>query len=290
LSALREESKVNTSVTAPDDEFTGLRALVAIVRQLNPDAAKEIEECGKRAIKYEHYALYGDAAEECLAMLEIAPDDLEVYRYVALELIVFGKEAEAIETSHQAIELDPSKPSGHELLGEVYYTLKRHHKAMAAFQQAMLLGTENPDTYLLLGNSCLAVEQYEAAIEAYSKVLVYRPEDWYALSYSGRAYYEAGRYQEALSAITKFLEIGEDGNGQVLQLLGDTYNSLGRFPEAISAYKQSIDINPRPPDWHLKLAEAFKSSGQIEEAEKSIQMSEQLLLEAERESSHPIPF
>jgi tetratricopeptide (TPR) repeat protein len=290
LSALREESQVNTRATAHDDEFTGLHALVAIVGQVNPHAAQEINECGKRAIKYEHYGQYGDAAEEYLAMLEFAPEVFEVYRYVALELIVFGSESEAIDTSYKAIELDPSKPSGHELLGEVYYTLKRYNKARAALRQATLLGTENYDTYLLLGNSCLAVEQYEAAIKAYSKALLYRPEDWYALSYLGRAYYEAGKYQEALSAITKCLEIGEDGNGQVLQLLGDIYNSLGRFPEAISAYKQSIEINPRPPDWHLKLAQAFKSSGQIEEANKSTQRSEELLLEAERESLHPIPF
>jgi tetratricopeptide (TPR) repeat protein len=266
-----------------DEQFDGLQDLIEVVACVDSDAAEEIRPYGERAIELEYNGQYDEAAEECLAMLEIVSDVFEVYRYVALELIVFGKEAEAIKISKRAIALDPLKPAGYELLGETSYTLNQYDKAIDAYQQATLLGTKNSEAYLLMGHSYLAVDQYKAAIEAYSKALFYKPEDWYARSYLGRAYYNSGSYKEAVSSIRKCLEIAEDGSGQVLQLLGDSLYSLGRPREAIAPYKKSLEIKPQCAGWQLKLARAYKASGQNEKANKVMQVYGQLLLEVERE-------
>ena len=71
----------------------------------------------------------------------------------------------ALEAAKKLVEMDPSNPNQHELLGGVYVWNKLYPEAIASFQEAIKLGDKSPDTQIELGQVYAKVGETKKARE-----------------------------------------------------------------------------------------------------------------------------
>jgi tetratricopeptide (TPR) repeat protein len=153
------------------DDIEGLARLVA--RQ-DAGGAQLLNECWDRATRLEDIGLCSEAAYECREMLEIS-ELPQVYRFVALEHVVFGEEERAVLIAHEGVEIDPNDAERHRALGDVYFEMERYAEAAGAFQRAVELGCGDAGLLLSLARCHELLGDHKSAAEWQGRVAAVSP-------------------------------------------------------------------------------------------------------------------
>jgi tetratricopeptide (TPR) repeat protein len=143
------------------DDIEGLARLVA--RQ-DPEGARLLEECYDEVVRLEDIGLCSEAAYECREMLVIS-ELPQVYRFVALEHVVFGEEERAVLIAREGVAIDPVGAERHRALGDVYFELESYEEAAEAYQTAVELGCDDVGLLLSLGRSRELLGDHAGAAE-----------------------------------------------------------------------------------------------------------------------------
>lgn len=214
-----------------------------------------IEQSLQQAIDDFNAGKLSDALQRCLAVLDLAGDNVDALHLGGIIAFQQGKAEMASNLIWKAVQVDPGFLDAYLNLGQVYQHLGRNDDAAACFQKALEIDPANAEARTLLD----ALTPHAPLTEGSHTMSV---QD--ALEYASREHRE-GNYDQA-EAIYQAILQAEPGNADALHLLGIIRAQQSRFDEAIDLIRQAIASNPLP-GYYTNLAMVYQNNGNASEAE-----------------------
>jgi tetratricopeptide (TPR) repeat protein len=241
-----------------------------------------------------------DAAREYERAAKLAPSEANLFDWGA-ELLLHRASEPAIQVFSEGSRRFPESVRMLLGLGVAWFAQGSNERAARYLGQASDLDPANLHPYLFLGK-ILEVESppSEGIPGRLARFARLHPEDaqanyYYAVSlwrqWQGHA--DAGKLTQASALLQKAAQLAPSFAAAYLQL-GILQAEQKQYPEAISSYQRAIAADPRLPDAHYRLAQAFMRTGDQAKARPEMQLYDQLVKEktqqAERERSHMQQF
>jgi tetratricopeptide (TPR) repeat protein len=239
------------------------------------------------------------AAQEYEQAARLDPSETNLFDWGA-ELLLHGAAEPAGQVFSRGNRLFPHSVRMLLGLGVASFAHGSVEQAARYFSQAADLDPENPQPYLFLGQ----ILQFQAAplpgvTEKLARYARLRPQDaqanyYYSLSlWNEHQRSGEGGLKEIESLLQKAVQLDSRFAPASLQL-GILYAEEKQYPEAVSAYQKAIAADPRQPDAHYRLAQAYMRAGDQSKARAEMRMYDQLSREnaqqAERERQHMQQF
>lgn len=130
----------------------------------------------------------------------------------------------------KAIELDPSYPLGHRMLGVALSHMCRHEEAQASIRRARELDPLYVMHQSLSSQIAFAARNYLAAVQFARQAIVVDPEFWIAQLHLAQVLVELGEYEPALAALNNSGKLGV--NSKVIALRGYVFARMGQSEQA----------------------------------------------------------
>jgi tetratricopeptide (TPR) repeat protein len=167
----------------------------------------------------------------------------------------FLKLLELDEKSHQA------------LLGlaDLCFLQKRFDKADRHYQQALQISPTDGATLTKYGHFLGEIGQEERAVGMLEKAAASADSGRKAQRCLAEAHFRQGHFEEAAEAYQRLLEV-EEGDGELLNDLGNCYYKSGRFEEAAEHYLQALESQTVPPVAYRNLGLARTKLNKVDEA------------------------
>lgn len=131
----------------------------------------------------------------------------------------------------KAIELDPSYPMAHRMLGIALAHMGRYAEARPEMARLRELDPLLAVNQALSAQVAFAGREYAAAVQFARQAIVVDPEFWIGLFQLGQAYEQSGESELALEALNKAGRFS-GGNSKAISLRGYLFAKLGRANEA----------------------------------------------------------
>jgi tetratricopeptide (TPR) repeat protein len=154
----------------------------------------------------------------------------------------------AVEEFRKAIQLDPTYPHAHGLLGYSILEFRgeeAYPQARREFERELKLHPDDYNALLLLGISAVALRDFPAAEAALLHAKRLRPDEFFAYLYLGETYSETKRFPLAVNTLERYIrlvpnpeEVPRDVS-RAYYLLGQSLRRLGRLEEAQKALANS---------------------------------------------------
>jgi len=180
---------------------------------------------------------YDDARHEFATQYGFPPESAEAYLLAARLFLRREFAAEAAVQAHKALEINPSLPLAHQLLGEV------------ALSKADISG---------------AISE----LEAERKI---NPLNGLLYDRLGDAYLRSGKYEEAQQALNRAVLLEPSATAPYI-LLGETFLKLKEPIQALHYLDHAAKMDPSNYLTHNLLGQAYKATGQVAEANREFQM------------------
>jgi len=233
-----------------------------------------------QATSYYHFSLaklhhlneaYSEAMKEFEKALAADPESVSLQTEFAKSLIQMGEIKRAVEICEHAVELDPTDPEPHNILGGIYYGYggqsdQMKEKALAEFLVVLELKPDHLDALLSTAELYSKSARPQEAAEAYAKVRKLAPGRFGAYFFGAEALREVGRSAEAIEILETGLRIRDDVP-EYLLLLGRLYQENNQLEKAIELYKDGLARIPKT-DLRLthRLGNALMAAGRYGEA------------------------
>ena len=240
------------------------------------------------------------AAREYERAASLEPSEPNLFDWGA-ELLLHRAADPAVQVFSRGHRLFPNSVRMLLGLGVAWFAQGSYERAALYLCQASDLDPANPHPYLFLGK----IQEVEASpsddiSERLARFVRLRPEDaqanyYYALSLwkSAKAKDNGSSSAEVGSLLQKAAQL-DPGFGAAYLQLGILQAGQRRYPEAISSYQRAIAADPRLPDAHYRLAQAYMRTGEQAKARAELELYNRLAKEkaqqAERERSHMQQF
>jgi tetratricopeptide (TPR) repeat protein len=130
----------------------------------------------------------------------------------------------------KAIELDPSYPLGHRMLGVLLSHMCRHEEAQASIRRARELDPLYVMHQSLSSQIAFAARNYPAAVQFARQAIVVDPDFWIGQLHLAQVSIELGEIEQALAALNNSGKLGV--NSKVIALRGYVFARMGRVEEA----------------------------------------------------------
>ncbi len=140
--------------------------------------------------------------------------------------------AEAETAYRKAIELDPSYPLAHRMLGILLSHLGMHEEAQQALNRARELDPVLAMHQALSAQAAFAARDYAAAVQFARQAIVVDPEFWIGHFQLAQAYVQLGKVELALESLNTSARLS-GGNSKAFSLRGYLLAKLGRKDEAM---------------------------------------------------------
>jgi len=180
-------------------------------------------------------------------LLQIQPDNWEVWLQLGKILVKQEQWEEASATYSKAIEINPQHFVSYCGLGKSLVKQGQLDRAIAAYEQAIQLNPEADWIHYSLGEVLQQRSQFdlESATASYRRAIELNPDDVYAYR--------------------KLSEIQPD-NWEVWLQLGKVLVKNEQWEDAIASYRRGIELHPKKALIHYQLAEVLEKQEQCEEA------------------------
>jgi tetratricopeptide (TPR) repeat protein len=193
------------------------------------------------ALCYADVQRYDDARHAFASQYGFAPDSAEAYLLAGRLLLRRELRDEAGREAGKALEVNPSLPLAHELLGEVALSSGDTATAIREFEAERKINPLNPDLYDRLGD----------------------------------AYLRSGQYTDAQHALNRAVLLEPQSTGPYI-LLGETFLKLKQPIEALHYLAHAVKMDPSNYITHNLLGQAYKATGQLDAANREFKLVVQL--------------
>ncbi|MFP5262845.1 MAG: tetratricopeptide repeat protein [Blastocatellia bacterium] len=214
-------------------------------------------------------ALYLSRAKDVVAG---SPDLL--YKF-ALAAINSRLNAEAMSALKRAIELRPSEPSYHFILGTLWLKKPDLQEAEQAFRQSLKLRPDNPSGQMYLGYTLLKQKKFSEAREWLGKSVqkdAGTPESFY---YLGLIAQEQAEDEQAIKFFEKAIQLSPDfANAHIA--LGSTYLKLKDYARAQQELEAGVKLSPDDSKAHYNLALLYARLKDPKRAQEEMRIVEKL--------------
>lgn len=139
------------------------------------------------------------------------------------------------------------------------------HEQRAALEAYVASHPESTDGALHLGNWLFEENHLEDALKVYKKMLERDPMNFRALVNASICLEGLKRPLESVALFTDYLK-KKPNDARATAYYGETLWGLGRKSEGMEEYRKAIVIDPKCPEAHLSLGNAFAEMGILREA------------------------
>jgi DNA-binding winged helix-turn-helix (wHTH) protein/tetratricopeptide (TPR) repeat protein len=140
----------------------------------------------------------------------------------------------------KAIELDPSYPLGHRMLGVLLSHMCRHEEAQASIRRARELDPLYVMHQSLSSQIAFGARDYPAAVQFARQAIVVDPDFWIGQLHLAQVLIELGEIDLALAALSNSGKLGV--NSKVIALRGYVFARMGRSEEAQNVLQTLLSI------------------------------------------------
>ncbi|MDT9190220.1 MAG: tetratricopeptide repeat protein, partial [Limnospira sp. PMC 894.15] len=146
-----------------------------------------------------------------------------------------------------AIGLNPEFFWSHNNLGDALLKLERWSEAAEAYQNAIAWRDDLPWSHYNLAEALVKLERWEAAVKAYKRAIEIQPD-------------LPCIYEKLGDALRHQTQIDSQEICQVY------HRAVEHNPTNLQVYYKALEVNPKDAKMSLKLADAFRSQGQLDQA------------------------
>lgn len=155
----------------------------------------------------------------------------------------------ALKIAQQALALDDTAREVHFVLANIFRTMKRHDRAIAAARHAIALDPNYADGYAQLAVDLNYAGRPNEGLTAIKHAMQLNPRHpFFYVWILGQSYYLLDRYDEAARQFER-VKISNPNFTQAHKMLAATYSALGRADDAEWA---AIELKTLIPDFSLK--------------------------------------
>ena len=160
---------------------------------------------------------------------------------------------------------------------------------MEVYLRAEKLMPADPDVHLNLANAYLITGDAVSAVSEADKVLALDSNSAAAYFVKGSALLRQNKYEEALKALQSARNLDPSEPALAYQL-GLAHLNLKQYQEAIASFSEALASDPNHPSAHYQLSQAFLRAGQEDEAQKELQIHQQIASKNAGKSLAPSDF
>jgi tetratricopeptide (TPR) repeat protein len=196
------------------------------------------------ALCYADVQRYDDARHAFAAQYAFPPDSAEAYLLAARLFLRRELRDESGSGARKALELNPSLPLAHELLGEVALSRADTAGAIREFEAERKINPLNPDLYDRLGDAYLRVGQYTDAQTALNRAVLLEPQATGPYILLGETFLKLKQPIQALHYLDHAVKM-DPSNYITHNLLGQAYRATGQIDAANREFKMVVDLQHR---------------------------------------------
>jgi tetratricopeptide (TPR) repeat protein len=224
---------------------------------------------------------YFEAAESCFLNAQtLAPDDVRWPYYLGHVYRSLSDSKRAAASFERAIELRPTDVAALVYLGDEYISLGRPEAAEPPLEKAVALEPRLAVALFALGRAALAKQDYASAVPYIEKALTLEPQASTARYALAMAYRGVGEPAKAEAYLRERGDVGfqflpDALMQEVRELVAgpETYYARGaaafdrgEWAAAAAAFRKGLELAPHNSSLRLKLAEALRRNGPVEES------------------------
>jgi len=172
---------------------------------------------------------------------------------------------EAVPVLRQLIAKEPDTPLAYAQLGQCFVSLKDYPQAVPVLRKAVELRPDMTLPHFQFGVALLETKDIAGAVPELEMVVARVPRWEEAHLLLQMAYAQTDRMPEAIKECEKVLEFDPDHYGTNL-LLGRVLELAGKPAAALPRLKKAAAVNPKAPEPHMFLAEAYVHLGRKTDA------------------------
>ena len=187
---------------------------------------------------------YDDARRAFATQFGFAADSAEAYLVTARLFLRREFADEAARFAHKAVELNPSLPLAHQLLGEIALAKADLPEAVTQLETERKLNPLNGPMYDRLGDAYVRNGQFAEARVALNKAILLEPNATGPYILLGEALIKLNEPIQALHYLNRAATM-DPGNYVTHNVLGQAYRALGQTADANREYKLAVEIQHR---------------------------------------------
>jgi tetratricopeptide (TPR) repeat protein len=198
---------------------------------------------------YADVARYDDARHAFAAQYGFAPDSPEAYLLAGRLFLRREMREQAAVQANKALQLNPSLPLAHELLGEAALATGDLPGAIRELEAERKINPLEGETYNRLGDAYLRSGQYSEAQQALNRAVLLQPTATGPYILLGQTFLKLKQPIQALHYLDH-AEKMDPSNYITHNLLGQAYKAIGQLAEANRQFKMAVDLqhqnDPKP--------------------------------------------
>jgi len=279
----------------PVQSASSTSSLVPTEKEKKIDATATMRMLTDEGLRHQKAGQFEAAVEKYKAALSLAQETQTSSEITTALLGLLGNAyvhlrrwQDVVESSTQAIHINPANATAHQLLGLAYSELRRSQEAEAEYREAIRLRPDYTEAYHGLGLLYQHLHRYREAEEAFKAAIRSKPDFTFSYLQLGLMYNEMsqelnrqGRYAEAVRFGEQALAIFEKNQGSdhldtvlFLNNLALLYDAMGEYSKALPLYQRALTIQekalgPGHPNIVTvlnKIAQLHKSRGEYTKA------------------------
>ena len=186
-------------------------------------------------------------------ILRIAPRLGPAYNNLGALYLKQGQFQQAAKILEQGLKIDPHMTSALALSGIAEYNLGRYAEARSHLEAALRANPQDANAESYLAGALMKSGDLEAAAKCLERITQRDPKNQEALYNLGKVYMQLS--QKTLGKLNQI-----DPNSYfVHEISGEIMESMQNYDGALVEYKKAVEMEPKRPGAHLKLANAYWS-------------------------------
>ena len=201
------------------------------------------------ALCYSDAKRYDDARRAFAAQFGFERDSAGAYLVTARLLLRREFVDQAALFAHKALEINPSVPAAHQLLGEIALAQANIPQAVAELEAEEKLNPVDGTVYDRLGDAYVRTGEFEKARRALNKAVLLEPNATGPYILLGEALIELHQPSQAVHYLDHAATM-DPGNYITHNFLGQAYRALGRQADSVREFKKAVELqhsgDPKP--------------------------------------------
>jgi len=230
---------------------------------------------------YEQMHDYKLAAETYRRALELSPNNTELKRALAQNLLMGDQEDDALEVFQQLAAEDAKDYRAQLRLSQIYRQRREYDKARTALDKAREIAPDSLEVQYQNVNLLEAEGKISEAIEALKEILASTKKESYStgergnrsvfLERLGLLYRATEQYEEAVSVFRELVKLNPELDARAAAQIADTYRQAKQFGRAFEEIEKAYQKYPKDRMIGIVRATILADMGRSGEAVAAIQ-------------------
>ena len=189
---------------------------------------------------------------------------------LGMSLFNEGRNAEALASFQNALEIEPENPDIIFLTANLYLLNNQPGRAIGLYTK---IKPESQYGEMSINNSAeayISLGEYDSAVQLLGYLADKKPGDYIILSNLSGALIQSGDYFSAVEILTKMHE-NDNEDTRILYNLGLAYNGLGMTDMSLQYLGGAVGLEPRNPDYHYAYGLGLSESDRMNEAARHME-------------------